>query len=277
MNVDARSAAFTPQVGLFRRRPTGTEKWWTPVVSLDTEIHSAHNIAMTACGLGIAIGAGTCAVVWHGWTSSGILALYLALIPAYHMLEYLCVAMYNPSRVSMESFMFNPDEGNNYHKAMAVSAAEYAIECWLFPQTKSPGMLTFAGLLIALAGQFTRTLAMVTAKSSFNHYIASHRASDHQLITHGIYRYERHPSYVGFFLWAVGLQLMLKNPLSLLAFTLVLGFFFVTRTRYEEKTLCRMFGSQYASYRSKTPSLVPFIGHLPATSTGSSSDDSDDE
>ncbi|KAI8325865.1 ICMT-domain-containing protein [Martensiomyces pterosporus] len=218
----------------------------------------------------MAIGGGACVTFLYGWTNGGVLGLYAALIPTYHMLEYLSVAMYNPGRVTMESFMFNPDEGNNYYKAMSVSVAEYVLECWLFPSSKSPGVLTFAGLAVALVGQATRALAMVTAKTSFNHYIASSRAVDHQLITHGVYRYERHPSYVGFFLWAVGLQLMLKNPFSLLAFVAVLGYFFICRTRYEERTLRRMFGDPYVRYRARTPSLIPFIGDVPEADSSSS-------
>ncbi|KAJ1958543.1 farnesyl cysteine-carboxyl methyltransferase [Linderina pennispora] len=257
---DARTAAFTPRVGLFRRRPCSTDKWYTPVVSLDYEIHSAHNIALTACGLGILIGLGLSAAVALGFTHFGVLGLYIAVAAVYHMLEYLSVAMYNPTRVTMESFMFNPDEGNHYYKAMLVSIAEYCIESYLCGSSKAPGVVTCAGLVMAVLGQAMRTLAMVTAKSSFNHYIANRKESDHQLITHGVYKYERHPSYVGFFLWAVGLQIMLKNPVSVIGFAAVLGYFFLRRTRYEEHTLRVFFGPQYDSYCRRTGTLIPFIG-----------------
>ncbi|KAJ2759879.1 hypothetical protein IWQ57_006442, partial [Coemansia nantahalensis] len=219
--------------------------------------HSAHNIALTACGLGIALGAGACVGVWQGWTHAGVFGVYVAVVAAYHMLEYLGVALYNPERVELGSFMFNPDVGNGYVAAMAVSAAEYAVECLAFGRAKSPDALTVAGLAVALAGQAMRTLAMATAGTSFNHYVATRRHAGHQLITHGIYRYERHPSYVGFFLWAVGLQAMLKNPVSLVLFAAVLGWFFVRRTRREEIFLLHFFGNKFRAYKSATPSLIP--------------------
>ncbi|KAJ1999358.1 farnesyl cysteine-carboxyl methyltransferase [Coemansia thaxteri] len=259
MSEEARAAAFTPQVGLFRRRPAGAERWWTPIVALDFDVHSGHNIALTACCLGMAIGVGICIAAANGWSSLGVFGVYTALLALYHIAEYMCVALFNPNRASMESFMFNPDQGNYYYKAMLVSVAEYYVECWLCCNAKAPGLLTLAGLVLALVGQATRSLAMITAKTSFNHYIANRRELDHQLITHGIYKYERHPSYVGFFCWAVGLQLMLKNPVSLIAFAGVLGHFFCSRTSYEERTLLHLFGTQYEHYRQQTPTLIPFV------------------
>ncbi|KAJ2793919.1 farnesyl cysteine-carboxyl methyltransferase [Coemansia guatemalensis] len=257
MEQDARKRAFTPEVGLFRRRPESSEKWWTPIASVDWRENSPHNIALTACGLGVIIGSGVCAAVGYGWTYAGVFGLYVAVVALYHMLEYLSVALYNPSRTELGSFMFNPDGGNRYSVAMAVSVAEYLIECWAFGRTKEPSAITVAGLVVAIVGQVIRTLAMVTAKVSFNHYVATQRAVDHQLITHGIYRYERHPSYVGFFLWAVGLQTMLKNVVTAILFIVVLGYFFTKRTRKEEAFLLYFFGNRYRLYKSQTPSLIP--------------------
>lgn len=43
--------------------------------------------------------------------------------------------------------------------------------------------------------------------------------------------YSRHPSYAGFFYWALGTQLLLGNPLSALVFAVVLWRFFSRRIR----------------------------------------------
>ncbi|KAJ2777773.1 farnesyl cysteine-carboxyl methyltransferase [Coemansia javaensis] len=257
MDRAARERAFTPEVGLFRRRPSAAERWWTPVAEVDWEAHSGHNVALTACALGVAIGGGGCVAALSGWTSTGVFGIYVAAVALYHMLEYLCVALYNPERVDMGSFMFSPDMGNGYTVAMAASVAEHAVECLAFGRAKAPGVGAAVGLAAAVVGQAMRTLAMVTAKTSFNHYVATRRQVDHQLITHGIYRYERHPSYVGFFLWAVGLQAMLANPVSLVAFAAVLGAFFPKRAQREEIFLLHFFGGNYRLYRRQTPSLIP--------------------
>jgi protein-S-isoprenylcysteine O-methyltransferase len=58
-----------------------------------------------------------------------------------------------------------------------------------------------------------------------------YKREDHVLITSGIYRYIRHPSYFGFFYWALGTQLLLENPFSFVAYALVLWKFFSHRVR----------------------------------------------
>ncbi|KAJ2383027.1 farnesyl cysteine-carboxyl methyltransferase [Coemansia sp. RSA 2611] len=237
----------------------GERYWWTPIAELDFNEHSAASISLTSSLLGAVIGFGLCALCVSGWNAFGVLCVYFALVSVYHMLEYLSVCLYNPERLEMGSFMFNPDVGNGYMTAMAVSLAEY-LAGWLYCGGRVPGWLTCVGLLMALAGQTLRTLAMVTAGTSFNHYVATKRAADHELVTCGVYAVERHPSYVGFFLWAVGLQLMLSNLVSAGLFAAVLGYFFVRRTRREEQFLLRFFGRQYQEYRDRTSTLIPGVG-----------------
>lgn len=43
--------------------------------------------------------------------------------------------------------------------------------------------------------------------------------------------YFRHPSYAGFYYWALGTQLVLQNPLTFVLFTYLLWRFFYYRTR----------------------------------------------
>lgn len=62
------------------------------------------------------------------------------------------------------------------------------------------------GLVLCLTGEFMRKIAMLTAGRSFNHYIQMTKDEDHHLVTHGIYAWSRHPSYVGWFYWSVGTQ-----------------------------------------------------------------------
>ena len=59
-------------------------------------------------------------------------------------------------------------------------------------------------------GEILRKLAMFTATSNFNHYIQHVKEEGHELITHGIYNYFRHPAYVGWFYWSIGTQVKRK-------------------------------------------------------------------
>lgn len=82
-----------------------------------------------------------------------------------------------------------------------------------------------------LVGQVFRSLAMVHAGHSFSHIVKRVKLDDHVLITTGVYGWVRHPSYVGFFYWAVGTQLLLSNAVSTLAFVVILGKFFGARIK----------------------------------------------
>ena len=93
-------------------------------------------------------------------------------------------------------------------------------------------------------GQLARSLAMWHAKSNFTHKIAYYKRQDHVLITTGIFAYIRHPSYFGFFWWAVGTQLLLCNPICILGFLFVLHRFFKDRIEEEELLLIRFFGTK---------------------------------
>jgi protein-S-isoprenylcysteine O-methyltransferase Ste14 len=69
----------------------------------------------------------------------------------------------------------------------------------------------------------------------------------------------RHPSYVGFFYWAIGTQLVLCNPLSTLLYGLAAWTFFSKRIVYEESTLRSLFPGDYEEYISRTYIGIPLM------------------
>jgi protein-S-isoprenylcysteine O-methyltransferase len=77
------------------------------------------------------------------------------------------------------------------------------------------------GLIMIISGEYLRKLAMYTAQQSFSHLIQDKPNSEHRLITHGIYGYYRHPSYVGWFWWACGTQVLLANPICFFIYLIV--------------------------------------------------------
>ena len=82
-------------------------------------------------------------------------------------------------------------------------------------------------------------------------------------MTSGPYRISRHPSYFGWWMWAVGTQLMLSNWFCTVLWWLAAHQFFKTRIPREEFYLLEFFGDEYIKYAKNVPILIPFIkGYL---------------
>ncbi|XP_062226630.1 probable protein-S-isoprenylcysteine O-methyltransferase [Phragmites australis] len=181
---------------------------------------------------------------------------FAAALVFFHGSEYvLAAAFHGRSNVTATSLLIS----KQYVLAMSFAMLEHLTEILLFPEVKGYWFVSNIGLLMVLIGEVIRKLAVVTAGRAFTHVIRIHHEDRHQLITHGVYRFMRHPGYSGFLVWAVGTQVMLCNPVSTVAFVLVLWRFFSKRIPYEEFFLRQFFGSEYEEYARKVHSGLPFI------------------
>ena len=80
----------------------------------------------------------------------------------------------------------------------------------------------------------------------------------HQLVTTGVYRVLRHPSYLGLITNAMGWALAVRSGLGLLLVaSLVVPL--LARIRAEEALLHAQFGDEYDAYRRRTWRLIPGI------------------
>ncbi|GFQ05935.1 protein-s-isoprenylcysteine o-methyltransferase b [Phtheirospermum japonicum] len=181
--------------------------------------------------------------------------MFFAII-FFHCSEYVLVmAIHGKNSASLKSLLIS----RNYVLAMICSLVEYFIEIYFFPEMKEHWLISNTGLVLVVIGEIIRKLAIITAGRSFTHLIKRYHEDHHVLITHGVYKYVRHPGYCGFFIWSVGTQIMLCNPLATVAFALVVWRFFHERIPYEEFFLRQFFGSDYEEYAGRTISGVPFI------------------
>ena len=82
---------------------------------------------------------------------------------------------------------------------------------------------------------------------------------DHELITSGIYKYLRHPIYLGGLIGVIGFCFVFHGFIIMF---IVLALYFITfrnRMLYEEKILQEQFGEKYTDYMKKTKRIIPFI------------------
>ncbi|KAK3119499.1 hypothetical protein QOZ80_9AG0671450 [Eleusine coracana subsp. coracana] len=181
---------------------------------------------------------------------------FAAALVFFHASEYVLAAAFHGHRnVTATSLLIS----KQYVLAMSFAMLEHLTEIFLFPEVKDFWFVSIIGLLMVVIGEIFRKLAVVTAGRAFTHVIRIYHDDHHQLVTHGVYRFMRHPGYSGFLIWAVGTQVMLCNPISTVAFSLVLWRFFSKRIPYEEYFLRQFFGSEYEEYARKVHSGLPFI------------------
>ncbi|KAG0946938.1 hypothetical protein G6F57_002742 [Rhizopus arrhizus] len=216
--------------------------------------NSPQNISIYGFLLGIVCGGG---FIFSFYGSIPQLGLFLSALTIFHFMEYLSTALFNPHTLTLDSYLIN--HGRQYHAAHTAAFIEFFIEYYFFPRWKTFNYISYLGLFLIMLGQGCRTIAMFSAKQNFSHYIVDHKEKDHVLVTHGIYKIMRHPSYFGFFWWALGAQLLLLNPVCFVGFIFVLQKFFSDRITYEEHTLQRFFGQEWIEYKAKTPTWMPFI------------------
>ncbi|XP_032904047.1 60S ribosomal protein L22 isoform X1 [Amblyraja radiata] len=214
-----------------------------------------YQIAVRACFLGFVCGCGL--ILSFGGSSWQHFGWYLCSLSLFHYSEYLVTAVINPRSLSLDSFLLN--HSAEYKLAAMSSWVEFTIEKLLFPDMKQVTWLSFLGLLMVLFGELLRKSAMLTAGSNFNHIVQNEKAETHRLVTSGVYSWSRHPSYVGWFYWSIGTQVILCNPICIVGYTMASWRFFRERIEEEEMTLIQFFGEDYELYKKMIPTRLPFI------------------
>jgi len=112
------------------------------------------------------------------------------------------------------------------------------------------------GLALFVVGMTTAIVAQITLKRFYNSTLVIRE--DHQLVTHGIYRFTRHPVYLGVIIAIIGIPVFISSLYGLLIILALIPIF-LNRIRMEEKMLTDEFGDTYRTYKETTSKLVPFI------------------
>ncbi|WVZ87002.1 hypothetical protein U9M48_033705 [Paspalum notatum var. saurae] len=124
---------------------------------------------------------------------------FAAVLAFFHGSEYvLAAAFHGRQNVTATSLLIS----KQYVLAMGFAMLEHLTEILIFPEVKEYWFVSNIGFLMVLIGEIIRKLAVVTAGRAFTHVIRIHYEDQHQLITHGVYRFMRHPGYSGFLIWA---------------------------------------------------------------------------
>jgi len=77
-----------------------------------------------------------------------------------------------------------------------------------------------------------------------------------ELRTRGLYRWTRHPYFLGILLMLVGAVIMMRSLPALVLLVPAMGIT-IERARREERNLTLQFGNAYRSYQARVPFLIP--------------------
>jgi protein-S-isoprenylcysteine O-methyltransferase Ste14 len=115
---------------------------------------------------------------------------------------------------------------------------------------------SIVGLALIVIGLTIELVAQVTLWRFYSSTLVIRE--DHKLITHGIYRFTRHPIYLGAMLGCIGVPVYVSSLYGLLIMSALIPIV-LNRIRMEERMLTEEFGDAYRTYRETTSKLIPFI------------------
>lgn len=164
--------------------------------------------------------------LWRPW-------FFLASLSLFHFLEFWTHARYNLHNATISTFLLFTN-GAAYNAAHTTAMIETLITSIYFPKWQDHFAhlwVQLLGLAFVIVGQVCRTAAMVTAGTNFHHHVQTKQREGHRLVSHGIYAWLRHPSYFGFFWWAIGTQLVVGSAVCFCLYVLILWRFFYRRTK----------------------------------------------
>ncbi len=116
--------------------------------------------------------------------------------------------------------------------------------------------IPYIGLALFVFGGILRLAPVFALGRRFSGLVAIQEG--HRLKTDGLYRFIRHPSYLGLLVSSTGLVLIFRCWIGLF---IVAGFLTIllARIKAEEALLASTFGAEYETYRSRTWRLVPWM------------------
>jgi len=134
---------------------------------------------------------------------------------------------------------------------------------WLPAYTDRIGFLTldgesmrWAGLVAMIAGSILRLVPVFILGRRFSGLVAIQQG--HTLVTDGLYKTIRNPSYLGLIVSSLGWVLVFRSGAGIMLVALLMVPL-VARMNAEEKLLHEHFGSQYDAYCAHTWRLIPGI------------------
>jgi protein-S-isoprenylcysteine O-methyltransferase Ste14 len=114
-----------------------------------------------------------------------------------------------------------------------------------------------SGAILTITGLIIRINSIMTLKKQFTYTVT--KIENHVLIENGLYKYIRHPGYLGQLIIFTGIATSLSNWLSIIFMIIPVLLGYTYRIKVEEKFMIKQLGEEYKDYQKRTKKIIPAI------------------
>jgi protein-S-isoprenylcysteine O-methyltransferase Ste14 len=113
------------------------------------------------------------------------------------------------------------------------------------------------GMATVVVGFIIRIYSIRTLQQYFTYSVA--RVENQKIISTGLYKFIRHPGYLGQFIIFMGISISISNWLSILLMMIPVTLGYLYRIKVEEKFMTDQFGESYQHYQDRTKRIIPLL------------------
>ena len=113
------------------------------------------------------------------------------------------------------------------------------------------------GMALVVIGFIIRIHSILTLKQYFTYSVA--KVENHKIIATGLYKFIRHPGYLGQLMIFLGISISISNWFSILFMMIPVSIGYLYRMRIEEKFMSEQLGEDYMIYQERTKKIIPLL------------------
>lgn len=113
------------------------------------------------------------------------------------------------------------------------------------------------GMALFVIGLLVRIHSILTLRQYFTYSVA--KVENHKIIDTGLYKFIRHPGYLGQLIIFIGIAISISNWLSILLMMIPVTLGYLYRIKVEEKFMSDQLGEEYKKYQERTKKIIPIV------------------